>query len=124
MLVCDWMIPAFLLNKFVSKILSLVLEKTGEDHSKLQNRLDILENELIDLKQSIEIKELKSGSQQQVPSKMTIDQITIENLHMESANLTVDLEKLISKGLIDQDLINQALSRPASPKINIQTKRK
>ncbi|WP_318502564.1 hypothetical protein [Bacillus sp. T3] len=90
----------------------------------MQNRLDILENELIDLKQSIEIKELKSGSQQQVPSKMTIDQITIENLHMESANLTVDLEKLISKGLIDQDLINQALSRPASPKINIQTKRK
>ena len=118
------MIPAFLLNKIVSKILSLVLEKTGEDHSKLQNRLDTFANELTDLKQSIEINDLKSGSIQQVPPRITIDRITIENLHIESANLTVDLERLVNKGLIDQDMINQTLSRRASPKINIQTKRK
>lgn len=125
MLVCDRMIPTFLLNKLISKILSLVLEKTGEDHSRLQDQLHSLENELNDIKQSIDINSVKNTIEQQGCPNITINHITIEAITIDQANLSVDLERLIKSGSIDQQMINQAaFVKPTLPKINFQTKRK
>lgn len=100
------------------------MEKTGEKHSRLEDQLDFLENELNDIKQSIEINSVKASlDHPNRPPNIKIDHITIENIHIDQANLSVDLDQLLNKGLIDPQLVNQAFSNPYMPQINIRTRK-
>ncbi|WP_435561959.1 hypothetical protein [Neobacillus sp. LXY-4] len=111
------MIPSFILNKLISKILSLVLEKTGEDHSKLQDRLESLEKDYLVLKQSLNT----TGPVEQ-PSitieNMTIEKISIENIYLSQQE---PYEKGTSDKVDPQNKMTQ--SNSISPKINIRERK-
>ncbi|NMD70454.1 hypothetical protein HHO41_09135 [Bacillus sp. DNRA2] len=110
------MIPAFLLNKLVSRILSHVLERTDEHHARLNEKLALLENELFDLKQNKEIQTLKSDVQQKELPSITIDHITIENIQVISSEIPTPLLQHIQHPHPRKEEHNK------SPKINIKTR--
>jgi hypothetical protein len=113
------LIPAFIINKIVSKILSLVLERTGEHHSRLEEKLEWVENELIELKQNIEMDSIKNTVEQQDSPKIRIDQLTIETFHIDQVNINYNDKALDKKNDVNTKLANKKTNTPI---INIRKK--
>ncbi|WP_147534699.1 hypothetical protein [Bacillus marasmi] len=94
-----------------------MLERTDEHHFRFREKLEFIENELTNLKQNNEIKSLKNDMTQKELPSITIDHITIENVHIVTSEIPAQFFQLHRKSHGES---NQQVS--LSPKINFRKK--